>query len=120
MSEEFEQAHENLEHAAHGHSGKGHTRPAIIIAIMAAALALMRCTGPGSGSDRRPSASLAGGGDARNHLGYGARQNRSLRQRRLQNDAGLGKLCRHRFETAAATAIANGAGKECVSGRHGE
>ena len=41
MSEEFEQAHENLEHAAHGHSGKGHTRPAIFIAIMAAALALM-------------------------------------------------------------------------------
>jgi adenine-specific DNA methylase len=41
MSEEFEQAHEHLEHAAHEHSGKGHTRPAIIIAIMAAALALM-------------------------------------------------------------------------------
>jgi hypothetical protein len=41
MSEEFEQAHEHLEHAAHGHSGTGHTRPAIIIAIMAAALALM-------------------------------------------------------------------------------
>ena len=41
MSEEFEQAHENLEHAAHGHSSKGHTRPAIIIAIMAAALALI-------------------------------------------------------------------------------
>jgi hypothetical protein len=41
MSEEFEQAHEHLEHAAHGHEGKGHTRPAIIIAIMAAALALM-------------------------------------------------------------------------------
>lgn len=40
MSEEFEQAHENLEHAAHGHSPKGHTRAAIIIAIMAAALAL--------------------------------------------------------------------------------
>jgi hypothetical protein len=40
MSEEFEQAHEHLEHAAHGHSGKGHTRPAIVIAIMAAALAL--------------------------------------------------------------------------------
>jgi hypothetical protein len=37
MSEEFEQAHEHLEHAAHGHSPKGHTRPAIIIAIMAAA-----------------------------------------------------------------------------------
>ncbi len=41
MSEEFEQAHEHLEHAAHGHGPKGHTRPAIIIAIMAAALALM-------------------------------------------------------------------------------
>jgi hypothetical protein len=41
MSEEFEQAHENLEHAAHGHSGKSHTRPAIIIGIMAAALALI-------------------------------------------------------------------------------
>src|ERR1700684_2552262 len=41
MSEEFEQAHEHLEHAAHEHSGKGHTRPAIVIAIMAAALALM-------------------------------------------------------------------------------
>jgi Domain of unknown function (DUF4337) len=40
MSEEFEQAHEHLEHAAHGHSGKDHTRPAIVIAIMAAALAL--------------------------------------------------------------------------------
>jgi hypothetical protein len=40
MSEEFEQAHEHLEHAAHGHEGKGHTRPAVIIAIMAAALAL--------------------------------------------------------------------------------
>jgi Domain of unknown function (DUF4337) len=41
MSEQFEQAHEHLEHAAHGHSLKGHTRAAIIIAIMAAALALM-------------------------------------------------------------------------------
>jgi hypothetical protein len=41
MSEEFEQAHEHLERAAHGHEGKGHTRPAVIIAIMAAALALM-------------------------------------------------------------------------------
>jgi hypothetical protein len=41
MSEEFEQAHEHLEHAAHGHSGTSHTRPAIIIAIMAAALALI-------------------------------------------------------------------------------
>ena len=40
MSEEFEQANEHLEHAAHGHGSKGHTRPAIIIAIMAAALAL--------------------------------------------------------------------------------
>ena len=40
MSEEFEQAHEHLEHAAHGHEGKSHTRPAVIIAIMAAALAL--------------------------------------------------------------------------------
>ena len=40
MSEEFEQAHEHIEHAAHGHSSKGHTRPAITIAIMAAALAL--------------------------------------------------------------------------------
>jgi hypothetical protein len=41
MSDEFEQAQEHLEHAAHGHEGKGHTRPAIIIAIMAAALALI-------------------------------------------------------------------------------
>src|ERR1700683_3169284 len=41
MSEQFEQAHEHLEHAAHGHSPTGHTRAAIIIAIMAAALALM-------------------------------------------------------------------------------
>jgi Domain of unknown function (DUF4337) len=40
MSEEFEQAHEHLEHAANGHEGKGHTRAAVIIAIMAAALAL--------------------------------------------------------------------------------
>jgi hypothetical protein len=40
MSEEFEQAHEHLEHAAHGHSGKGHARTAVIIAVMAAALAL--------------------------------------------------------------------------------
>jgi hypothetical protein len=44
MSEEFEQAHEHLEHAAHGHAGKGHTTPAIIIAIMAAALALIEFT----------------------------------------------------------------------------
>jgi Domain of unknown function (DUF4337) len=41
MSDEFEQAHEHLEHVAHGHNEKGHTRPAIIIAIMAAALALI-------------------------------------------------------------------------------
>ena len=40
MSEEFEQAHEHLEHAAHGHDGKGHARTAVIIAVMAAALAL--------------------------------------------------------------------------------
>jgi hypothetical protein len=40
MSEEFEQAHEHLEHAAHGHSGKGQSRTALIIAVMAAALAL--------------------------------------------------------------------------------
>jgi hypothetical protein len=40
MSEEFEQAHENLEHAAHGEHGRGHTRPAILIGVMAAALAL--------------------------------------------------------------------------------
>jgi hypothetical protein len=40
MSDEFEQAQEHLEHAAHGHEGKSHTRPAVIIAIMAAALAL--------------------------------------------------------------------------------
>jgi hypothetical protein len=41
MSEEFEQAHEHLEHAAHGHGSASHTRTAIIIAIMAAALALI-------------------------------------------------------------------------------
>src|ERR1700729_4618121 len=40
MSEEFEQAHEHLEHAAHGHTGKGHAQTAVIIAVMAAALAL--------------------------------------------------------------------------------
>src|ERR1700691_4880913 len=40
MSDEFEQAQEHLEHAAHGHEGNGHTRPAIIIAVTAAALAL--------------------------------------------------------------------------------
>jgi hypothetical protein len=38
MSEEFEQAQEHLEHSAHA---KGHTRAALVIAIMAAALALM-------------------------------------------------------------------------------
>ena len=41
MSEGLEQAQEHLEHAAHGHEGKGHTRAAIVIAIMAAALALI-------------------------------------------------------------------------------
>jgi hypothetical protein len=41
MGNEFEHAQEHLEHAAHGHEGKGHARAAIIIAIMAAALALM-------------------------------------------------------------------------------
>ncbi|HEX6496163.1 MAG TPA: DUF4337 domain-containing protein [Acidobacteriaceae bacterium] len=42
MSEEFEHAHENLEHAAHGHShGESKVKPtAIIIAVMAAALAI--------------------------------------------------------------------------------
>jgi hypothetical protein len=40
MSEEFEQANEHLEHAAHGEHGKAHTRPAIFIGVMAAALAL--------------------------------------------------------------------------------
>ena len=48
MSSEFEQANEHLEHAAHGahegsHQGahgKHNTRPAIVIAVMAAALAL--------------------------------------------------------------------------------
>jgi hypothetical protein len=42
MGEEFEHAHENLEHAAHGHShGESKVKPtAIIIGVMAAALAL--------------------------------------------------------------------------------
>jgi Domain of unknown function (DUF4337) len=42
MGEEFEHAHENLEHAAHGHShGESKVKPiALIIAVMAAALAL--------------------------------------------------------------------------------
>jgi hypothetical protein len=40
MSEEFEQAHEHLEHAAHGHAGKGQSRTALMIAVMAAVLAL--------------------------------------------------------------------------------
>src|SRR5271156_2246085 len=40
MSEEFEQANEHLEHAAHGEHGKAHARPAILIGVMAAALAL--------------------------------------------------------------------------------
>ena len=40
MSDEFEQAHEHLEHAAEGHEGKGHSRAALTIAVMAAALAL--------------------------------------------------------------------------------
>ena len=40
MSDEFEHAQEQLEHAAHGHKGAAHTRPAIVIAVMAAALAL--------------------------------------------------------------------------------
>jgi hypothetical protein len=40
MSEEFEHAHENLEHAAHGH-GPSKVKPtAIIIGVMAAALAI--------------------------------------------------------------------------------
>lgn len=40
MSEEFEQAQEHLEHAAHEHGSSAHTRAAIIIGIMAAALAI--------------------------------------------------------------------------------
>jgi hypothetical protein len=42
MSEEFEHAHENLEHAAHGHGhGESTVKPtAIIIGVMAAALAI--------------------------------------------------------------------------------
>jgi hypothetical protein len=39
MSDEFEHAQEHLEHAAHEH-GNAHTRAAILIGIMAAALAL--------------------------------------------------------------------------------
>src|ERR1700753_606562 len=39
MSEEFEQAQEHLEHSTH--NSKGHTRAALVIAVMAAALALM-------------------------------------------------------------------------------
>src|ERR1700735_1268921 len=39
MSDEFEHAQEHLEHAAHEHGG-AHTRAAILIGIMAAALAL--------------------------------------------------------------------------------
>ena len=37
---EFEELHGDLEHAAHGHKSAPHTRTAIIIAIMAAALAI--------------------------------------------------------------------------------
>ena len=41
MSEQFEQAQEHLEHAAHEHGGTtSHTRAAIIIGIMAAVLAI--------------------------------------------------------------------------------
>jgi Domain of unknown function (DUF4337) len=40
MSNEFEHAQEHLEHAAEGHGGSTHTRAAIIIGVMAAALAL--------------------------------------------------------------------------------
>jgi hypothetical protein len=41
MSEQFEQAQEHLEHAAHEHGGStSHTRAAIIISIMAAVLAI--------------------------------------------------------------------------------
>ncbi len=41
MGEEFEQAHESLEHVTEGHeSGRGNRRAAILIAIMAAFLAL--------------------------------------------------------------------------------
>jgi hypothetical protein len=39
MSEEFEHAQEHLEHSTH--NSKGHTRAALIIAVMAAALALI-------------------------------------------------------------------------------
>lgn len=37
---EFEEVHEHLEHVAHEHKSAAHTRTAIIIAIMAAALAI--------------------------------------------------------------------------------
>jgi hypothetical protein len=40
MSNEFEHAQEHLEHAAEEHHGSGHTRAAILIGILAAALAL--------------------------------------------------------------------------------
>jgi hypothetical protein len=41
MSEQFEQAQEHLEHAAHEHGGStSHTRTAIIIGVMAAVLAI--------------------------------------------------------------------------------
>ena len=39
MSEEFEHAQEHLEHSTH--NSKGHTRTALVIAVMAAALALI-------------------------------------------------------------------------------
>jgi hypothetical protein len=39
MSEEFEQAQEHLEHSTH--NSKGHTRAALVIAVMAAALAII-------------------------------------------------------------------------------
>lgn len=40
MSDEFEHAQEHLEHVVHGHGGTAHTRAAITIAVMAAALAI--------------------------------------------------------------------------------
>jgi hypothetical protein len=40
MSSEFEHAQEHMEHAAEEHGGSAHTRAAILIGIMAAALAL--------------------------------------------------------------------------------
>jgi hypothetical protein len=43
MSEEFEQAKEHLEHSTH--NSKGHTRAALVIAVMAAALALIEFAG---------------------------------------------------------------------------